>query len=144
MNSIRIKPYILRLYLIVFILFLVNKVVLRPIVLDHDSLPYLQILVFSIPNTFEAIIDMSNIAGLLMVAKLYFRPRFDGIPNLTLYLLATVLAGTYVLTQEFRLNDLGGRNACNPYDVVASIIGILGMLLVLWRYWIVEHVSASA
>ena len=112
--------------------------------LDYDSPTFLQILVFSIPNTFEAIIGMSNIAGLLMVAKLYFRPRFDGIPNLALYLLATVLVGTYVLTQEFRLHDLGGRNAYDPYDAVASIIGIVGTLLVLWRYGILERASGSA
>lgn len=144
MHSIRIKTYILRLYLAVFILFIVNKFVLRPFVLDHDFPAFLQIFVLSVPNTFEAIIGMSNVVGLLMAAKLYFSPRFDGIPTLALYLFATVLAGTYVLTQEFKLHNMGGRNTYDPYDVVASIIGIVGMLLVFWRYGVLERVSKSA
>lgn len=144
MRSFRIKTYILRLFLVVLALFIANKFVLRPMVLDHDFPSFLQILVLSIPNTFEAVLGMCVVAGQLMVVKLYFSPRFDGIPNLGVYLLATFLAGTYVLTQEFKLHHLGGRNTYDPYDVVASIVGLVGMLLVLWRYGILERRDGSA
>ena len=144
MNSIKIKPYIPRLYLAVFISFMVNKFVLRPFVLDHELPAFLQIFVLSIPNTFEAIIGMSIVASLLMAAKLYFSPRFDRIPNFALYFLATVLVGTYVLTQEFNLHSLGGKNTFDPYDVVSSIIGIVVMMLLFWLYGIVEHATGSA
>ena len=142
-NAIRVKPYLLRLYFSAFVLFIINKFVLRPFVLDHDFPTFLQIFVLSIPNTFEAIIGMSNVAGLLMTAKLYFSPRFDSIPNLALYLLATALAGTYVLTQEFKIHNLGGRNIYDPYDVAASIIGIIGMLLVFLRYRVLDCINRS-
>ena len=144
MNPIRVKLYILRLYLAVFILFVCNKFVLRPFVLDHDFPAFLDIVVLSIPNTFEAIFGLGNVAGLLLIAKQYLSPRFDGIPNQAIYLLATALAGTYVLTQEFKLHHLGGRNTYDPYDVAASIVGIVGMLCVLWRYGLLEQTSTAA
>lgn len=141
MNAFRFKPYLIRLYLAAFILFLINKAALRPFVLEHEFSPILTIIVLSIPNTFEAIIGLSNVAGLLMIAKRYFSPRFDRVPDRVLYLLATALAGTYVLTQEFNLHALGGRNVYDPYDVIASLIGLVGMFLLFWRYGVLEQNS---
>lgn len=87
---------------------------------------------------------MINVAGILILVKLYFRPRLEGVPNFAIYLLATLLAGTYVLTQEFKLHNLGGRNVYDPYDALASIIGIVGMLLVLVRYGVLDHDNGFA
>ena len=101
-------------------------------------------MVLSVPNTFEAIIGMSTVTALLMRAKLHFSPRLERIPNLAIYLLGTVVVGTYVLTQEFKLHDLGGRNVYDPYDVAASILGLVGMFLLFWRYGILERVSRAS
>lgn len=78
-----------------------------------------------------------------MVAKLYFSPRFNRIPDLAVYLLATIIAGTYVLTQEFNLHALGGRNVYDPYDAVASLIGLVGMFLLFWRRGVIERVEKA-
>ena len=143
MSSPRIKTYVLRLYLATFALFIFNKFALRPFALEQECPAFLTIVVLSAPNTFEAIIGMSTVTALLMRAKL-FSPRLEGIPNLAIYLLATVVAGIYVLTQEFKLHDLGGRNVYDPYDVVASIVGLVGTLLLFWRYGFLERVSRAS
>ena len=144
MSSLRIKPYLPRLYIAVFLVFIVNKFGARPFVLDHDFPDFAKTIVLSLPNAFEAIIGMSMSAGLLLAAKLRFSPRFDWIPNLLIYLLATLVTAVYVLTQEYELHNLGGNNVYDPYDVAASIIGLVGMLLVFSRFGIIEQVDRAA
>lgn len=144
MSSLRIKPYLPRLYMAAFLVFIVNKFGARPFVLDHDVPDFAMTIVLSLPNTCEAIIGMSMSAGLLLAAKLRFSPRFDWIPNLLIYLLATLVTAVYVLTQEYELHNLGGNNVYDPYDVAASIIGLIGMLLVFSRFGIIEQVDRAA
>ena len=100
-------------------------------------------MVLSAPNTFEAIIGMSTVAALLMRAKL-FSPRFRGHPESYDLSLSDGCDGDYVLTQEFKLHDLGGRNVYDPYDVVASIVGLVGTLLCFWRYGFLERVGRAS
>ncbi|MFT5372512.1 MAG: putative membrane protein [Lysobacterales bacterium] len=54
-------------------------------------------------------IGISMSAGLLLVTKLRFSPRFDWIPNLLIYLLATLVTAVYVLTQGYELHNMGGK-----------------------------------
>lgn len=49
-----------------------------------------------------------------------------------------------MLTQEFELHNLGGNNVYDPNDVAASIIGLVGMLLVFSRFGIIEQVDRAA
>ena len=42
------------------------------------------------------------------------------------YFVAVGLASIYSVTQEFKYHNLGGNNVYDPYDVIASLIG-LGM-----------------
>ncbi len=134
----RFKTYIVRLYIAVFVLFMLNKFVLRPFVLGHDSLGFLRIIVLSIPNTFEAILGMINVASVLIAARLYLSPRFDQVQDRAVYLLATAFVSVYVLTQEFKLHNLGGRNTYDPYDAVASVVGVVGMLVAFLCYGVIE------
>ena len=141
MSSPKIKPYLPRLYIAAFLVFIVNKFVARPVVLDHDFPDFATTVVLSLPNTCEAIIGMSMSAGLLFAAKLRFSPRFDWIPDILIYLLATLVTAGYVLTQEYELHNLGENNVYDPYDVAASFIGLVGMLLVFSRFGIVGQVD---
>ena len=144
----QLKRYLLRLYLAAFVVFVANKFWLRPVVLAHDfgflKIELLKIIVLSLPNTIEAIFGVTNIACLLHFAKHRFKPRLDGLQDTALYLLALGLAGVYVLTQEFKIHNLGGRNTYDPYDVVASIIGLLGTWLVVARFGVVESPAPAA
>lgn len=111
---------------------------LRPYVLQHDFPESVQIVVLSIPNTIEAIFGMSIIGGILSVVHARFKTHFGWLPDAVLYLVTTVLAGTYVLTQEFRLHNLGGNNIYDPYDVAASILGLIVMLVLFLRFGILD------
>lgn len=42
-----------------------------------------------------------------------------------LYILATLLAAIYVLTQEFKVHNLGGNNVFDWNDVGFSLIGLV-------------------
>jgi len=141
MSSLRIKPYLARLYIAAFLVFIVNKFIARPFVLDQDFPDFVTTIVLSLPNTCEAIIGMSMSAGLLLAAKHRFSPRFDRIPDLWVYLLATLVTAVYVLTQEYEFHNLGGNNVYDPHDVAASFIGLVGMLLVFLRFGIVKQVD---
>ena len=144
MNAFEIKPYLIRLYIAAFLIFFANKFGMRHFVLDHDLPEFTKTFVLSIPNTCEAIIGMSMLTGLLLFAKFRLRPRLDRIPDLAIYLLATLVTGTYVLTQEFRLHNLGGNNVYDPYDVAASVIGLVGMLLLFIRFGVIEPAGKGA
>ncbi len=49
----------------------------------------------------------------------------------TIYLIATLAAAVYVILQEFKIHNLGGANTYDPYDVVASIIGLITVFTIL-------------
>lgn len=137
-TRLRLKPYLPRLYLVVLAVFAVNKLWIRPWVLDRDLPRAFDIAVLSWPNAAEAIIGLGVCTALLHLARHQLRPRWDQLPRLWIDLTALTLAGTYVLTQEFKLHHLGGRNTFDPYDVVASVLGLLIMFAVLRRYGAVE------
>lgn len=137
---IRIKPYAIRLYLAVVVVFLINKFALRPFVLAHDFPVWAQVFVLSVPNTCEAVIGTLNLAGILLAAKRYLPPRLASVSDAALGVLATGLAAGYVLPQELKLHNLGGRNVYDPFDLIASIVGLVVIGLVVVRWGVLEEV----
>jgi len=69
---------------------------------------------------------------LIIIVGLYLnqKTKFN---NPTIYITATILASIYVITQEFKIHDLGGRNIYDPNDVVFSIIGLLVGLGIVFK-----------
>jgi hypothetical protein len=47
------------------------------------------------------------------------------------YSIAVLIAGVYVLLQEFKVHDLGGANVFDLYDVVFSCLGLILVYLYL-------------
>ena len=138
----RLKPYVMRLYLLALVVFVANKFWLRPVVLAHDGLDALKVVTLSLPNTLEAIFGVMLVAIWLLLARGYFSPRFDRLSDPLLYGLALLLASIYVLTQEFKLHHLGGRNTYDPNDVVASIIGLLATYGAAARWGVLDFHEA--
>ena len=134
-----LKPYLIRLYLGGFILFFLNKFLLRPFVLDNNFPDWADTFVLSVPNTIETIFGMGIIGAALSVAREKFRNRLGGVPDLAIYLCTLTITATYVLTQEFRLHNLGGRNVFDPNDAIASVIGLVVMFLLFVRFGIIEQ-----
>lgn len=138
MNNVTLKPYLIRLYLGGLVLFFINKFVLRPYILENDFPTWADVFVLSVPNTLEAVFGMGIIGAALSVARERFRNRLGWIPDLTIYLGALAIAGTYVLTQEFKLHNLGGRNVFDPHDAVASVIGLVVMFVLFVRLGVLQ------
>jgi hypothetical protein len=135
----RPKAYIVRLYLGSVALFFVNKMAVRSWVLGSDLPEFFHVFVRSVPNTLEAIVGMVMVGGILTAVKLRASPRLDTLSPAVLTVLAAILTGTYVLSQEFKLHDLGGLNVYDPYDVVASVLGLVLTSGLFMRYGIVEE-----
>lgn len=121
-----------RIQIILCILFVICKAWLRPFVLDRDFNIVFDIIVLSLPNFFEGIVGVLTIT----IVGLYLHNRFfkkeRKFKPTSIYLIATLLAAIFVLTQEFKIHNLGGNNVYDPYDVVFSLIGLsVGYVLTL-------------
>jgi hypothetical protein len=104
-------------------------------VVDQGYGGILKVIAFSLPNFFEAI------AGSILVFLILFfindalaqRKSKLAQSRTTLYLLTFVLAGIYVILQEFKIHNLGGENIYDPYDVLFSVIGLFVGLGILFK-----------
>ncbi len=133
MKQIKIKNYVRYLFGIAFAIFMLNKFYLRPWVVENELPTFFQIVVFSIPNLIEAVFGVLILTGLL----LQFRPYFEKtklIKDTTIYLLAVGLAGVYVISQEYKFHNLGGNNVYDPYDVAASMMGLLLTFVLIKKF----------
>ena len=139
MAAQRPKAYIVRLYLGSVALFFVNKIAVRSWVLGSDLPEFFNVFVLAVPNTLEAIVGMVMVGGILTAVKLRASPRLDALSPAVLTMMAAILTGTYVLTQEFKIHDLGGRNVYDPYDVLASVVGLVLTSALFLRFGIVEE-----
>lgn len=119
-----------RIQLIVIALFVINKFIIRPKVMESADIYLLQVFVLSFPNFCEAIIGVTFLTYLgltLNNRSLKLKNRFS---DHKIYVMATLVAGLYVILQEFKIHNIGGKNAYDPYDVAFSIAGlILGYVL---------------
>jgi hypothetical protein len=133
------KPYVRILFASCLVVFILNKFAIRPwIVANHDSGVLLSIS-YSLPNFIEAIMGTVLISGVFCFfrqrpTKLRHRPT-----DSTIYLMATLIAGTYVLAQEFKLHSVGGNNVYDFNDVLASILGLVVVYLMLTRFGFIAH-----
>lgn len=129
-----IKGYVRYLFSLLFVIFVLNKLYLRPWVLERQNSGFTVMLVHSLPNFIEAIMGTLIVAGLALHLRLRFNKQLGGLNDALLYLMATLVAGCYVLAQEFKLHNLGGNNTYDPYDLLASVVGLVVINLMMNRY----------
>lgn len=125
---------LLRLQLILLAVFILNKFVVRPYVLEKAPGKWLEVIVSSLPNFIEGIVGIILLLYLVLAARRAKRFSLDAIRLEFLYLGVTLVAGVYVILQEFKVHNLGGRNTYDPYDVLFSVFGLLTGYLILWRW----------
>jgi len=131
--QIPIKPYLVRIYVGSLVFFVLNKLLLRPLVADRPVPAWMDVVLYSSPNLIEAVMGMTTVAVLLLLARERLGRRWAQASDAAVYAATAFLAGTYVLTQEFKLHDLGGRNVYDPLDAVASCVGVGLMWLLFLR-----------
>jgi hypothetical protein len=124
-KSLSVKKHIRVLFLIAILLFIFNKLYLRPWVLENESTAFFRILVLSVPNLIEAFVGTLLLTGILLQMRLYFTDQLGSIKDNYVYILAFGLAGVYSISQEFKWHNIGGNNVFDSYDVIASILGLM-------------------
>jgi len=126
MKEISIKKYVIYLFSIAVLIFVLNKLYIRTWILENDLPEFFLIVTYSIPNLLEAIIGTLLLTGILLQIRLHFNKKYGSVKNIYVYILAVFIASIYVISQELNFHSLGGNNVYDPYDIVASLIGLTG------------------
>lgn len=113
-----------RIQILVILLFAFNKIVLRPFVLARDFPAVADIFVLSFSNFCEAIVGVFSLTYIGLVINHRWVSPARRFSNAALYHIATLVAGVYVILQEFKVHNLGGNNVYDPWDVLFSVIGL--------------------
>ena len=96
-----------------------------PWILENNLSGLPLIFTYSIPNFIEAIIGTLILTGILLQTRQYFFQKIGFIREVYIHLLAVTLASIYVISQELKFHNLGGNNVYDPYDIIASIMGLI-------------------
>ena len=131
MKEIQIKKYVRYLFGISILLFILNKLYLRPWVLENELSGLVLILTYSIPNLLEAIIGTLILTGIFLQIRQSFNDKMGTIKDINIHILAVFIATIYVISQELKFHNLGGNNVYDPYDLIASIAGLMGTFIVI-------------
>lgn len=115
---------IARIQIMIIVLFAIFKLI-RPAVLASNTSEIIKMILLSLPNFFEGVIGVLIVTGIglylnnkILSTKKQLQPKF-------IYILAVIVASFYVITQEFKLHNLGGKNVFDINDVFFSIIGLI-------------------
>ncbi len=121
MNDIR---KLVRIQIGVLLLFIVFKIVRSKILSSENN--FIQVVGLSLPNLFEGILGV-----LILTALGLTLTRNKNIKHNYIYILAIIFAAIYVITQEFKIHNLGGKNVYDSNDVLFSLIGLfIGTIIV--------------
>ena len=141
MKEISIKKYIRYLFGFAILIFVLNKLYLRPWILENEFSGIILILTNSVANLLEAIIATLILTGILLQIRQYFNDKMGTIKEINIRILAVVIASIYVLSQELKFHNLGGNNVYDPYDLIASITGLIGTFIVIQIFGFVNEVQ---
>ena len=123
----------MRIQVFLLFCFMLNKFLIRPFVLENDFPGLVQTFVLSFPNFCEAVMGSLMLAFIGLAFRFRMPQWFGGIKEKQIYLLSIAFAAIYVILQEFKIHNLGGRNTYDPYDVLFSIIGLTTAYFLLLR-----------
>ena len=141
MKEISVKKYVRYLFGTVFLVFILNKLYLRPWILENDVTGVFLIFTYSIPNLIEAVIGTLILTGILLQTRQYFNHKFGNLKDIHVFALAVSLASIYVISQELNFHSLGGNNVYDPYDLIASIVGLIGTFVVIKNFGFVNKLE---
>lgn len=129
MNDVKTN---LRIMLVVVLIFISNKLFIRPYILENDFPDFLDIFVLSFPNLCEALIGGLLLTNIGLFAKRKFPKTLTKVKENHIYIFAVLVTAMYVLLQEFKTHNLGGNNVYDPFDVLFSVIGLIIVSFILW------------
>jgi len=100
---------------------------------ENLGFPYLAI-VNSFPNFAEAVVGTLVVINLILYFKHNFSALAIRISDGLACLLGSLISGFYVISQEFKLHNIGGNNVYDPNDVAASFIGLVFINIIFLIY----------
>ncbi len=112
-----------RIELVIIPIFIFFKAI-RPKMLDSAAPEFFKITLLSLPNFFEAIIGTLTLTGVWLLLNDRLNKTSQLKPKI-IYIIAVILAGTYVISQELNLINIRTNGTVDPYDVLFSGIGLL-------------------
>ena len=122
---------IARVQLFIIPIFILLKFI-RPAILESESPEFFKIVLLSIPNFFEAVVGTLNLTGVGLIINDKLNIKHQLRPKI-IYIIAVILAGLYVSTQELKIHNLGGNNVFDRNDLIFSFIGlIIGYSIIIW------------
>ena len=136
LNDLTVRGVTWNVYLINMGIFFLLKLWFRPWLGNQEGLELLKTISNSLPNFLEAYVGVFCVSGLFLLAKI---KNYSWVRNLSekwVYVISTILAAIFVITQEMKFHNLGGRNIYDPNDVVASVIGLIFVYVMLNVYGI--------
>ena len=96
---------------------------IRPNVLENTSSEFFKIAVLSLPNFFEAIIGTLTLTGVILLINDQLNKKHQIRPRI-IYIIAVVLAGVFVISQELNIINIRTKTTIDPNDVIFSVIGL--------------------
>ncbi|SFN87077.1 hypothetical protein [Salegentibacter flavus] len=138
MKEIPVKKYVRYLFGIAILVFILNKLFIRPWLLENDVPGIFLIVTYSIPNLIEATVVTLLLTGILLQIRQLFNRKFGSIKDRYIHISAVCLASIYVISQEIKLHNLGGNNVYDPYDIVASLLGLLATFGIIQLFGFTE------
>ncbi|MEX2602132.1 MAG: hypothetical protein WD355_10815 [Balneolaceae bacterium] len=138
MKEIPIKKYVRYVFGIAILVFILNKLLIRPWLSGNDVSDSFLIVSYSIPNLIEATIGTLLITGILLQIRQYFNSRFGSVKDTYIHILSVCIASIYVISQELKFHNLGGNNVYDPYDIGASLIGLLATFGIIQLFGFTE------
>jgi|TARA_R110001599_G_scaffold69410_2_gene195223 uncharacterized membrane protein YdcZ (DUF606 family) len=136
LNDLTVRGVTWNVYLINMGMFFLLKLWFRPWIREQEGLALLKTISNSLPNFIEAYVGVFCISGLFLLAKIKNYSWAGNLSDRWIYVISTIVGAIFVITQEMRFHNLGGRNIYDPNDVIASIIGLVFVFVLLNLYGI--------
>ncbi|MFK7802500.1 MAG: hypothetical protein AB8G95_12770 [Anaerolineae bacterium] len=128
-----LKRYITYVFVCSFVIFAFNRFIIRPWLIGSVPSSFALLVSYSLPNFIEALMGTFAITGLLFVCRSRLKNGESWLADRGVYGVGVLAAGIYVITQELNLHQLGGNNVFDPYDIVASVLGLLVAIFLLMQ-----------
>ena len=137
-KEIPLKKYVRYLFGITILVFILNKLFIRPW-LSENEVPYIFLIVtYSIPNLIEATVGTLIVTGILLQIRQHFNKKFGSFKDTYIHISAVCIVSIYVIPQELKFHNLGGNNVYDPYDIAASLIGLVATFGIIQRFGFTE------
>lgn len=144
MEEITIKKEIKVLFLACFLLFIFNKTFIRKWILNEEVPKVLELISYSIPNFFEAILGTLILTAIFLRANMLFWPPPKSEKAIFIYILVFSISAIYVISQELNYHALGGVNIYDPNDILASVLGLLFSFFFILKVGFYDLITTSS